>query len=142
MVKKGCPRCGQFSWLLLDGDVVIQRCLCGLRKPIATLGKDGELKEYVYARKRSQKLPKPATKLGKCFAVLVQKYPEPLKTTVISGVIRESAGDTASQLLVLMNRGLILRLVPGRGKRGGSVWGLSETVISTLKEKDDGFGTG
>ena len=141
MVKKGCPRCGQFSWLLLDEEVVIQRCLCGLRKPVAIL-KDGELREYVYARKKIHKLPKPETKLGKCFAVLVQKYPEPLKTTVISGVIKESAGDTSSQLLVLMNRGLIIRLVPGRGKRGGSVWGLSETVISILKEKGDGFGTG
>lgn len=119
-VKEPCPKCGGRSWYEWEGNDMIQRCLCGLCRFVLmargdfTIMHSQPVAEVV--------LPRPKTKLSRCLGALASCHPAPTSTSDIALLVKCTSSDTASQLMVLMNKGLVERVTLGRGKAGGSTW--------------------
>jgi len=132
-----CPRCGDPSWFQKDGDDVIQRCVCGLHKIVYTRNSDG----ITIVRRIPPNrviLPKSGTKIAKCLSVVSQKYPDMASTMKVSEETGFSRDETASHLMMLMNRGLVDRVRNRRGMAGGSMWKLttrSEQLLNFRRKR-------
>lgn len=126
-----CPRCGDPSWYEKDDEDVIQRCFCGLHKVVYTRNSDGIA---MVRRTPPSKvmLPKPGTKIAKCLSVVTDHHPQKASTFKISEKTGFSRDETASHLMMLMNRGLIDRVQNRRGMAGGSMWTLTTRSLQLM----------
>ena len=118
-----CPKCGSLSWFEKNGDDVIHRCLCGFHKVVYT--KQGCITMIHRPKSKHVMLPRAGTKISKCLSALAKYHPRELSTAEVAVIINFKRDEVASHLMLLMQRGLIERVVNKRGKSGGSHWELS-----------------
>lgn len=78
-------------------------------------------------------LPKSGTKLSKCLGIITAQHPDPVQTKVVAIALDETCGDIAPHIMVLMYRGLLEKVIEGRGVVGGSYWKLTNRAVELLK---------
>ena len=127
-----CPKCGGLSWLEREGVTVIQRCLCGLCKPL--MHTDGAITVmHTAVAAPDIVLPQKGTKTRACLSAVAREHPAPVSTGEVSETASLQGKETASLLVTLMARGLLERVLERRGLRGGSTWKLTLTAVALLK---------
>ena len=127
-IHSTCPKCGSNgAWYEFEPPDVTLRCICGMRKLIATT-----LEEMTIEHREPKeifKLPKRHTRLYATLAALFAV--EPSKTDRITEVLNSySEGnktkDVASLLTVLKYRNLVEVVEYRKGVVGGSTWKLTD----------------
>lgn len=128
-----CPRCGGFSWLEHSRAGLVQRCLCGLHKPVIRQAEGTITIIQTAVRPCDVLLPARGTKTRRC--LLAVAVPDPGEIT--TGEVATSSGlnnkETAALLVTLMARGLVERVQERRGLVGGSTWRLTVASRTLLK---------
>lgn len=119
-----CPKCGGSSWYTKDKNDVWQRCLCGLNKLVHTTLEAG-ISIHHSDKPSQESLPRSGTKLHTCLQAVRATHPGKPTTRDVSQLTGENTSDTASQLTVLMHKGLVERVEERRGVAGGSTWQLT-----------------
>ena len=125
-----CPKCSGRSWLEETGDDIWQRCLCGLHKLVFTRLESGMTVTCVEPVQQNS-LPRRGTKLAKCLGCLAGL--EVGSTADVAARMKQSTSETASQLTVLMAKGLVSRREEKKGTKGGSLWELSPDAKTALR---------
>lgn len=126
-----CPKCGGFSWVEIEHNDPIQKCICGLTK-FLSINSDGMLCERSPLKKNNFTLPTKGTQLSKilgCLAVYKK-----MTSKELADRLKISSDKATTNLCILRKRGLIKSLVDRRGKLGGSTWVLEPALTEYYGE--------
>lgn len=133
--RDSCPKCGGFAWYEVTNIDIIQRCLCGLYRYVWARTSDGGFRQHTQ-KKAEFKMPDPGTKLARCLGFVASIYPGTATTKQLCWESKQSVSDVSSQLIVLMHKGLVERVVARPGASGGSVWRVTRRAVEALKLKE------
>ncbi len=133
MNEVDCPKCGGFSWFDTEGQNVVHKCTCGYLK-FVEVTKEG-IKVIKYDPPTISNLPRRGTKLSKCLGVLLTNPKEPLTTQEAADRLREPTNDTSSRMMALSHKGLVVKVIDGRGRVGGSTWKVTDEAVKACKGK-------
>jgi hypothetical protein len=129
LLKTACPKCGSYSaWIEQDRVDTTLRCLCGLRKIIATKLETITIEHFDVVEE--VRLPRRGTKLYTTLATLfaLQEATTSDVADLMSAAATNSVygvPDVASQLTVLRYRALVEVVTNRKGSVGGSTWRLT-----------------
>lgn len=128
-MKLECPKCSGCARLEEDGPDIWMRCICGFMKLVYSRLENGmTIRSTGTVSEKS--LPRNGSKLSKCLGQLAVL--EPATTKEVADRLNQNSSDTASQLTVLMAKGLTLRETERKGVKGGSTWELTERAREVL----------
>ncbi|HEY0819770.1 MAG TPA: hypothetical protein VGD46_13385 [Rhizobacter sp.] len=120
------------AWLVRDVGGVMQRCHCGLARPVVQQA-EGNITIISATRAADVMLPEKGTKTRRCLMAVARSWP----AIITTGAVAESAGlqnkETSSLLITLMARGLVERVSERRGLLGGSEWRVTTATRDLLK---------
>ena len=102
--------------------------MCGLFQYVEK--ENGEAR--VIRRQSRVTLPDKGTKVSRCLGIVGTYYPYSVSTKAVSNQSDCSMDVTASYLMGLMHKGLLERVVDGRGQHGGSRWRLTTVAADKL----------
>lgn len=126
-----CPKCkAAYSWFLMEGDAVVQKCVCGYHGYVRRVTKEGMVQFNKPEMEDPLKLPNPASGLGKCLWTVYKA--QSIKTGDLAVLLEQSNSATASQLVSLEVRGLVERSETRKGKAGGSFWSLTSDALRLI----------
>lgn len=128
MAGEICPKCTSRNarYAVEDKDLVL-RCLCGYLEFVYS-EKGGGAILHVQTEAKME-LPRQGTKLSKCLGLVAGQWPSNVKTVEVAELSGNNNGDTSTQLMVLMHKGLIEKVIDGKGISGGSTWRLTNRAI-------------
>ncbi len=120
-MRELCEKCsGKVIWYEVhDNKQVMVRCMCGWSKWILKQCKDGST-----IRRGKVELPRSGSKLFTVLELVATNAP--VSTQQLAAATGDPTGIVGTQLSVLHAKGLVDRLKNGKGKAGGSQWGLSQ----------------
>lgn len=124
-----CPRCGGLSWLEQDRGGLVQRCLCGLTRPVIRQA-EGTIQIIKTTRVADIAMPATGTKYRRCLLAVGPGVA--ITTTEIACAAGLNTKETAAMLVTLMARGLVERTEERRGLPGGSRWRWTVTARAYL----------
>jgi predicted HTH transcriptional regulator len=116
----------------LEQDVggLVQRCLCGLMKPVVKHA-EGSIQIIHATRAADVVMPANGTKTRRCLLAVAAAL-----GTITTGEVALNAGlsnkETAAMLVTLMARGLVERMEERRGLPWGSKWRVTVVARSNL----------
>lgn len=123
-----CPKCGGRSWIERDQGGMMQRCLCGLARPVVKQA-EGNITILQSAVKASDAvLPQVGTKTRRCLMAVYLAFPLDVNTAQIAQDSGLENKETSALLMTLLARGLVERVSERRGLLGGSEW---KTTVAT-----------
>lgn len=133
VMKYKCTKCGNDNgWLELQDEIMlVHRCLCGLNKVLYTESK-GIRTLSISIEPPPHQLLKKGTMVEQCMRVMLQSWPDALTTEKVFRVITVDVGlsatrsDISTRLMLLQHKGLIEKVLCGKGKVGGSTWEITE----------------
>jgi hypothetical protein len=129
--RDACPKCGGKAWYEMTELDIVQRCVCGLYRYVWAKTPDGGYR--IHTQKKAEfKMPDKGTKLSTCLGHVAAQYPNTVTTRDLCGVSGQNTSDVSSQLIVLMHKGLIERVVARPGTKGGSIWKITRRALSKL----------
>jgi len=114
-----CPKCGGFSWLVFDGEQVIQHCVCGLNR-FLRLSRNGDTMVRTPIRAAQLVLPARGTQLSKILGCLVALGDK--NSQEIAVALDITCDKATTNLSVLRSRGLVQVVSERKGQLGGSLW--------------------
>jgi len=114
-----CPKCGGHSWLVIEGEQVIQNCVCGIHRFI-NIQKDGAVLTRTPIRESQLVLPARGTQLSKILGCLVALGDQ--DSQAIARVLNISCDKATTNLSILRKRGLVQAVSERKGRAGGSMW--------------------
>ena len=131
-MREKCPKCGGQAWYCVEDDIhLVLKCVCGINKLVYSDYPEGGVKHVV--PKREILMPPPGTKLSKCIGMMALNWPEMSTTQILADSLSVSTSEAASQLVVLLHKGIVEKVKEGRGVVGGSTWKLSNTAARSLR---------
>lgn len=128
-----CPKCEGSSWYKEENNEVIHTCLCGYFQVVYS-ERGGQSITHVQTEAQTT-LPKQGTKIATCLSAVISHHPTHVTTKDISDDVGHPTKDVASQLMVLMHKGLLDRVIESRGVAGGSTWKLTNRAVRLLNLK-------
>lgn len=129
-MRKECPKCKRMGWIELteDEQSIVHTCLCGYYEFLYTVYKNTGIKKFEVHEKSAK--PKEGTLMRICMDAVVSVWPSRITSNEVFNIVRELAvvgkSDVTTRLSILESSGLILKVVDGKGKSGGSIWVVSE----------------
>lgn len=136
-MKLECPKCKRMGWLeATDESELVHRCLCGLHKVLYTEYKKMILCTVEVVEPKS--IPRQGSLIERCMRVIIGRWPnavtseEVYRSISLKGV-EVSRSDVSTRLMILQHKGLIEKIVNGKGKVGGSVWEVTEHGANLYK---------
>ena len=114
-----CPKCGGFSWLKIEGEQVMQHCVCGLNRFIR-ISKDGDVMTRIPVRETQLVLPARGTQLSRILGCLVALGDQDSQAIAVS--LQITCDKATTNLSVLRSRGLVQVVSERKGQLGGSLW--------------------
>lgn len=130
--NRTCPRCqSPATWYEREWDDILLRCVCGLRKLVYS--KRGSVEVHHKTPRSEVRLPRKGSKLQKSLTEIVRNHPGAMNTQEVATQVGDGSAEVASRLMILCNKGLIVKVKEGRGSRGGSTWRLSQACTKLLK---------
>jgi len=133
MVRDPCPKCDGLSWYEKENKDIIQRCLCGYLAFVQT-EKNGVYIKHVQP-KTQVVLPRKGSKLLKCLGAIVSLSPSHVTTGDVSERSGFTTSKTASYLMLLEHKGLVLKILHRRGYVGGSTWEVTSRAVTLYNFK-------
>jgi hypothetical protein len=126
-----CPKCGGQAHYVIQGQDIVQRCICGLHRFVWQRTENGGYRTHVQ-RREEFKMPEKGTKLSTCLGYVASQYPKTVTTRDLCGISGENTSDVSSQLIVLMHKGLVERIEARPGTKGGSIWRVTRRALGAL----------
>lgn len=133
MAELRCGKCGSTrSWVEQDSGGWLQRCVCGLCRPVVRKAEGSITVLHSVVRPSEVVLPAAGTKTRRCLIAVHRAWPGKIQTAQVAERSGLQNKETSSLLITLMARGLVERVSERRGFVGGSEWRLTVTALELL----------
>lgn len=124
-----CPKCSGRAWIDRTVSDIGIKCLCGYYKVIERTTKEG-IRTHTSLPECEVRLPRLGTKLSICLHALLAETET--DTQSLAERLGQNSSDTASQLTILLGKGLVYRTLERRGVAGGSRWRLTSAANNIM----------
>ena len=123
-----CPKCkSKSTWLGLEDQSLVLKCLCGLNKYLYHVSTLGEVERIVPENMKDDvPLPLKNRSQQKCLLAIYKAYPDPVRTAQIAAHTNHKNKETYGFVAALVSKGLVERVEERKGLAGGSSWTLTE----------------
>lgn len=129
-----CPKCGSMrAWLTQDAGGVMQRCICGLCRPVMKKAEGNITILHSAVKPSDVVLPQVGTKTRRCLMEVLAVWPAHITTGGVAQNSKLENKETSALLITLMARGLVERVSERRGLLGGSEWRVTVATRQLLQ---------